>query len=249
MADRKRYRGGAKARGMEDGLFSSDLPLYEINPRLKNAQKYDNKLLRSEYTRMRDIAQKRLKRMEKAGVGDWILEQYPHGFKKLKEIKDRDSLVMELSRVSRFLSAKRSSVSGIKDTAKKTAASIEKKTDVRIAPDQLSNYGHFINSMKKYLGLQKGQYESKYIVEVWSDLKNKGKITKKDLTKAVEKYISDRRAEEESMPGPPVSQKMKESREAFDRRLASRISHRIDKYFDESDISKKTLAGIRRRKK
>ena len=198
---------------------------------------------------MRDIAQKRLQRMEKAGVGDWILEQHPHGFKKLKEIKDRDALVMELSKVSRFLSAKRSSVSGIKDTAKKTAASIEEKTKIKIAPDQLSNYGHFINAMKKYLGMKKGTYESKYIVEVWSDLKNKGKITKKDLTKAVEKYIADRRAEEDAMPGPPLPKKMQESREAFDKRVAARISYRIDKYYDESDLSKKTLAGLRRRKK
>ena len=65
---RNRYRGGGKARSGYD-ITSSELPFYDINARLEKAEKYPTSLLKSEYTRMRDIAQKRLKRLEASQEG------------------------------------------------------------------------------------------------------------------------------------------------------------------------------------
>lgn len=239
-----RYRGAGKARGMDDGLFTSDLPFQEINPRLRTAEKFSEAFLRKEYTRQRDIAQKRLKRMEKAGVGDWVLEQHPNGFPKLKELPDRDALVYALMKVSRFLAAERSSVSGIKRVAAETAASLTEQTERVITPSQLSNFGHFLNSMKKFMGIKEGTYDVKYVAEVWSDLKNKGKITKKQLNEALEAYMTDRET-----AGKKKKKDLSEARQAELRKIAERITNDIDKYFDAVDLEGRTLAGLRKRKK
>ena len=234
-----RYRGGGKARNIDTGLFTSDLPFYEINPRLKTAEKYSDAFLRKEYTRQRDIAQKRLKRLEQLDVGGWVLEQHPNGFPKLKDLPDRDALVYALIDVSRYLTAERSSVSGIKRVAKDTAASLSQQTGIDIQKEQLANFGRFMNSMKKQLGLKEGTYEVKYIAEVWSSLKNKGKITKKELREAVQNYLGETQDEK----------KDNGAREAQNRRIANRVAHNIDKFFDQSDLSGKTVAGLRKRKK
>ena len=232
MAKRNRYKGGGKARSGYD-ITSSDLPFYDINPRLVKAEKYDDKLLRKEYTRMRDIAQKRLKRMEGKDEADFVLSQHPDGFPKIKELQDRADLVKALMDVSGFLTAKRSSISGIRQTAKETAESISESTGVEVPKEQLANYGRFINKIKKELGLKSGTYESKYIVEVWSDLKNKGKITKKELKNAVEKYLNDYDSTDPDE----------------NRKKAERIAFKPDRYFDIDDLDKRTVSGIRRRKK
>ena len=235
-----RYRGAGKARTIDTGLFTSDLPFYEINPRLKTAEKYSDAFLRKEYTRQRDIAQKRLKRLAESDVGGWVLEQHPNGFPKLKDLPDRDALVYALIDVSRYLSAERSSVSGIKRVAKDTAASLSAQTGIPIQNDQLANFGRFMNSMKKQLGLKEGTYEVKYIAEVWSSLKNGGKITKKQLREAVANYLGETQGDKSDKDG---------AREAQNRRIANRVAHNIDKYFDQSDLSGKTLAGLRKRKR
>ena len=235
-----RYRGAGKARGLDTGLFTSDLPFAEINPRLKTAEKYSDAFLRKEYTRQRDIAQKRLKRLAESDVGGWVLEQHPNGFPKLKELPDRDALVYALIDVAHYLSAERSSVSGIKRVAKDTAASLSQQTGIDIQKEQLANFGRFMNSMKKQLGLKEGTYEVKYIAEVWSDLKNKGKITKKELREAVAKYLDESKGSAADDKGSAAAQ---------NRRIANRVAHNIDKFFDQSDLSGKTVAGLRKRKK
>lgn len=224
-----RYKGGGKARSGYD-ITSSDLPFYDINPRLVKAGKYDEKLLRSEYTRMRDIAQKRLKRLEASEEGQYIAGMHPEGFPKIKELSDRADLVKALMDVSGFLTAKRSSLSGLRESIKETQESIYEETGIEIPKEQLANYGRFLNKMKKELGLKPGTYETKYIAEVWSDLKNRGKITKTELRDAVNKYLDE----------------YDSSDEKENRKRADRIAFKIDKYFDISDLDKRTVSALRR---
>lgn len=224
-----RYRGGGKAREGYD-ITSSELPFYDINPRLVKAEKYDDKLLRSEYTRMRDIAQKRLKRLAASDEGKYVAEMHPEGFPKLKDMTGRADLVKALTEVSRFLTAKRSSLSGMKESISKTIDSIKEETGIEIPREQLGNYGRFLNKMKKELGLKPGYYESKYIAEVWSDLQNKGKITKKELRDAVKKYLDEY-----------DSSDTKENA-----KRAERIAFKIDRYFNIDDLDKRTVSAIRK---
>ena len=80
----------------------------------------DEKLLRKMYTQYRDIAQKRLKRMEQEGFG-WTTSVRSHakGFAKLRDIDKRD-LPKAFSELSKFVSAKTSSVTGQRSRMNKT---------------------------------------------------------------------------------------------------------------------------------
>lgn len=242
---RNRYRGGGKARSGYD-ITSSELPFYDINARLASAEKYSTALLRSEYTRMRDIAQKRLKRLSASDEGKFIAAMHPDGFPKLSQMskavdpftgkKDvsRKELAASLKELVNFLTAERSAVSNVKKTVKKTRESIKKSTGVDVPKEQLANYGRFINKLKKELGLDQFKYEAKYVVAAWSDLQNKGKISKKDLTKAVLDVMVDLKLTDDPKE---------------DKKKAERVAHKVDKFFDLDKLDKRTVSGLKRRKK
>lgn len=242
---RNRYRGGGTARSGYD-ITSSELPFYDINARLEKAQKYPTSLLKSEYTRMRDIAQKRLKRLGASEEGKFVAAMHPDGFPKLSQLgkavdpftgkKDvsRKELAYALKDLVNFLTAERSSVSKVKQSIKKTRESIEKKTGVSIPKEQMANYGRFLNKLKKELGLEQYKYDVKYIAEAWSDLMNKGKITKKQLSDAVLNVMADLK-------------QLDDPKE--DRKKADRIAHKVDRFFDLDKLDKRTVSGLKRRKK
>lgn len=76
--------------------------------------------MRKEYTRMRDIAQKRLQRLRGSEFSSSkALREHPEGFVKLKDIDARD-LPKAFSELSKFVGAKGSSVSGQKQIREKT---------------------------------------------------------------------------------------------------------------------------------
>lgn len=242
---RNRYRGGGKARSGYD-ITSSDLPFYDINARLATAEKYSTALMKSEYTRMRDIAQKRLKRLAASDEGKFIAQMHPDGFPKLSQMskavdpftgkKDvsRKELAASLKELVNFLTAERSAVSNVKKTVKKTRESIKNSTGVDVPKEQMANYGRFINKLKKELGLDQFKYDAKYVVAAWSDLQNKGKISKKDLTKAVLDVMVDLKLTDDPKE---------------DKRKAERVAHKVDRFFDLDKLDKRTVSGLKRRKK
>ena len=80
----------------------------------------DMDALRKEYTRMRDIAQKRIKRMAKSEFSESkTYQSHASGFKKLKELDLRD-LAKAFSDLSKFVNAKGSSISGQREIRSKT---------------------------------------------------------------------------------------------------------------------------------
>lgn len=86
----------------------------------KVMQREDLSSMRKEYTRMRDIAEKRIKRMKESEfAGSKILQEHAGGFQKLKEIKDND-FAKAFSELSKFVSAKKSSISGQREIRQKT---------------------------------------------------------------------------------------------------------------------------------
>lgn len=112
-----RYKGGANARKNVLGLGDRK----EYIP-VKLAQ-YDEAILRKEYSRLRDIAQKRLKRMEKNWSWTEVYKQNVHAYNKLSAIHDKRTLVHKLSQLGRFVTAQTGSASGLasqRDAALKT---------------------------------------------------------------------------------------------------------------------------------
>lgn len=75
--------------------------------------------MRKEYTKLRDIAQKRLKRLMKNDPDNIELEYHPQGFKKLGDIESVQELRNRLADLSRFINKESSTIAGQKKIAKK----------------------------------------------------------------------------------------------------------------------------------
>ena len=73
----------------------------------ENLIKLDEKELRKEYTRYRDIAQKRLKRLKNEGFGNSnIVNYFGGGVPKLKSLPDKESIAFGLAELKGFIDAK-----------------------------------------------------------------------------------------------------------------------------------------------
>lgn len=86
---------------------------WEYNP--QGLQRYDEKALRREYTRLRDIAQKRLKRMGESVFSESETYQQNVGqFEKTRDIKTASQLRQSLTQLARFVMAESSTIQGQK---------------------------------------------------------------------------------------------------------------------------------------
>lgn len=88
--------------------------------------KDDRATMRAEYTRMRDVAQKRLKRLEKQFPESQALKEHAKGFQKLKDMNPKD-FPKAFAELAKFVKAKASTVSGQKDIKQKTIAAWQKQ--------------------------------------------------------------------------------------------------------------------------
>ena len=94
----------------------------------------NEKLLRQEYTELRDIAQKRLSRLRANYPESEILKYHEQGFKKLKDIKTKKELAKELSELSKFVNSKMSTVAGQKEVFEDKR---EKLSEYGLVPDDI----------------------------------------------------------------------------------------------------------------
>ncbi len=81
--------------------------------------KDDMATMRAEYTRMRDVAQKRIKRLGKQFPESKAYQSHAKGFPKLKELDPRD-FAKAFSDLAKFVKAKGSTVTGQKEIKNKT---------------------------------------------------------------------------------------------------------------------------------
>ena len=81
--------------------------------------KDDMATMRAEYTRMRDVAQKRIKRLGKQFPESKAYQSHKQGFAKLKELDTRD-FPKAFAELAKFVRAKGSTVTGQKQIKEKT---------------------------------------------------------------------------------------------------------------------------------
>ena len=81
--------------------------------------KDDLATMRAEYTRMRDVAQKRIKRLGKQFLESKAYQSHKQGFAKLKELDPRD-FPKAFAELAKFVRAKGSTVTGQKQIKEKT---------------------------------------------------------------------------------------------------------------------------------
>jgi hypothetical protein len=119
---------------------------------------------RSEYSRLRDIAQKRLKRLRQEGF------DAPEDFRKLADINEKN-IAFELAKVAQFLRSPKSTVSGVKKTLTKSQLT-------------LLQHGYHINDMRlfgKFMEEWRAQYGrraygSEQAAELYESMEHAGMI-------------------------------------------------------------------------
>lgn len=88
----------------------------------------DERELRKEYTRLRDIAQKRLKRLKDAGYGETeTARHFKNGVvPKLSELTSKESIAFALTDLADFVAMKQSTVTGMRTYYKEARQTIKK---------------------------------------------------------------------------------------------------------------------------
>lgn len=107
------------------------------------------KAVRKEYTRLRDIEQKRIKRMaaEPKYTRTQVYKQNAGKYPKLSEMKG-DRLPYLLSALQRFVSAKGSTISGIKEIRAKQLETLHKHDYTFVNEENLSDFGEFMEEFR-----------------------------------------------------------------------------------------------------
>lgn len=219
------YRKGPKARDY-------DLLTYQIGqlgPQMIRAHAVSDAQLRAEYSRLRSVANKRIKRMEGHPEAQETYAEHAGGFPKVKGMSRAD-IVYALDDVSRFLTADRGSLSGIRKTNKKIAESLERK-GIHVPKDQLAKFGSFMNAMKKALGINRGDYASQQIAELWSELFQKGKISQSKFEKRVKEVMRD------------IEEEQKKLYKRAERRAVNEVirENPLSDYFDDIALDPRTV--------
>lgn len=131
----------------------------------------DIRAMRKEYTRMRDIAQKRIQRLGQTEFSETATYKSNRtGFKKLKELDPRD-FAKAFSELSKFVSAKGSRIKGQQEIKQKTTERLNKSIGNEdeegnpISPVNPGNYWRVIKILDE-ARRQKVSYGSDKMVEL-----------------------------------------------------------------------------------
>ena len=111
---------------------------------------WSEKEARKEYSRLRNIVVKRLKRIRETEPEAKVLERWtPETFKSLKEIKDIRELSHLLSDVAYLVNAKTASLTGRKEITQETIESL-KQYGVNIDKSELKDFGFFMELIRDF---------------------------------------------------------------------------------------------------
>ena len=126
--------------------------MVDINQKGQNA-------VRANYTTLRDIAQKRLKRAQKAG---YMTDKEP--FAKLSDIKDKRDLAAEYANISRFLLSPDSTAAGREKREEKVVARLKSRGIDFVNKKNVADFGKFLGVMREiYSQEQPGGAKALYI--------------------------------------------------------------------------------------
>jgi len=153
------------------------------------------KEVRKEYTRLRDISQKRLKRLAAAGYTD--TEAYKRNvnhYPKLKDIKSKSELAQRLSDLSRFVASSQSTVSGIKKREQKVLETLGEHNYDFVNEGNLKAFGDFMEEYRDQL--LDMEYDSGDAADLYR-IVEKNKIDPADIKEKFETYLNDLEATED----------------------------------------------------
>lgn len=126
---------------------------------------------RKEYTRLRSIIQKRLKRLGESEFAESpIYKNYKDYFKKLADIQP-EKIGLYLSQAYRFLTNPRSSVTGQRKVISDTLRALHEHGFKRITRKNLRQFGEFMDAARMKMG--KVKLPSDKIAELFEEVEKK----------------------------------------------------------------------------
>ena len=151
---------------------------------------YDEKTLRSEYSRLRNIARDRLQRLQNSPEfsGAQFVKNWGSGFPTLKDIgNNKMTLSANLSRVSNFLNAQSSTLTGIKETYAKMLENYKEVGYDFIDKSNVVHFSNFLDYLRSQHILRYADSDSAY--EFFSEYKG-NKSNAQEMFDAFEKWIT-----------------------------------------------------------
>lgn len=130
---------------------------------------WSEKEARKEYSRLRNIVVKRLKRIRETEPEAKVLERWtPESFKSLKDIKDIRDLSHLLSDVAYLVNAKTASLTGRKEIKKQTIEALQEQ-GIDIDSKDLKRFGDFMTLVRDFASDR--LYDSERASTIFSDYK------------------------------------------------------------------------------
>lgn len=114
---------------------------------LRNADFWTDRLIREEYSRLRDIAQKRLKRLQIADPESWAYRKYKGAFAPARG-QSAEQLRQQLPALARFIAARTSTVSGIRQRERKAIATLQSHGYTGINASNFRQFGQFMEEWR-----------------------------------------------------------------------------------------------------
>lgn len=163
-------------------------PLDYVNTQeLKYSKRITEKELRKAYTYFRDIARKRIQRLEEYGYtkGAQYQRMKALGLPVLKEISNRNQLAMYLQQVAFFVSTESSTVKGIKRIRKQKIDQFKEAGFEGITERNLDDFLDFFETAKGKAVRGSGDPD---IAQAWNTGR-KQKATPKQIMEDYDKYV------------------------------------------------------------
>ena len=145
----------------------NNLQLYTKSA-LRNSDAWTDQLIRSEYRRLRDIAQKRLKRLAEAEPGSYA---YKHNKGKYPGSRGTSTAEMRklLPDLAKFIAAKTGSVSGIRAHEKAVLSTLHQHGYTGVNKTNLRAFGEFMEAWRAKNGRSAGSPTAVDKFEFWQD--------------------------------------------------------------------------------
>ena len=176
-------------------------PLDFVNTQeLKYSKRITERELRKAYTYFRDIARKRIQRLEEYGYtkGAQYQRMKATGLPVLKEISNRNQLAMYLQQVAFFVSTESSTVKGIKRIRKQKIDQFKEMGFEGINDKNLEDFLDFFETAKGKAVRGSGDTD---ITQAWNTGR-KQKATPKQIKDDYDKYVEITNAKETAIAKP-----------------------------------------------
>ena len=156
---------------------------YEYTPEALQSGALSEKEIRDEYRRLRNIANKRIDRLEKAGYGETQAYLRNAGAYKSASNYTMAELQYKLYQISKFVSAKSSTVTGMRSIEKEAIKALQGKGLGRVK--NLQEFGDFMSwARTRY---KNSDFDSERAAEVYNEAKRRS-IDIEEIKKDYELY-------------------------------------------------------------